>query len=59
MTSKEIKVAGWYWMRYPTRPQEDPTIKHIRKYQRQWCISNWQIPDDAEYEGPIERPPGW
>lgn len=56
MTSKEIKEKGFYWIRSSKEP---PRIEYIRRFQNQWCISNWEISDDAEYHGPIAKPPGW
>ena len=63
MTSKEITEAGYYWIRDLTHREPGgyaaPYIKYIRKFERTWCVQNWPISDEAEYHGPIDKPPEW
>jgi hypothetical protein len=57
-TKTKPTTPGWYWMREPRSfgPLNDSRVVYVRDYCGRLCIVNWEIPDDAEWAGPIEEP---
>lgn len=48
---------GWYWIREP-QPHglQRSRVVHVRLYSGKLCIENWEIPSNAEWAGPIQKP---
>lgn len=55
-TKEKPTVPGWYWKREITWDHLNSSIVYIRLYAGKLCIENWQIPDDAEWAGPLSEP---
>lgn len=51
-SKKKPTKEGWYWL----RNKKEIGIVFVRLYCDELCITNWPIPDDAEWSGPIEEP---
>lgn len=58
-TSEKPDHPGWYWMRQPHGhlPDEEEIVK-VRYYGGKMCIMNWEVPNNAEWAGPIPKPTG-
>ena len=51
-TKEKPTEEGWYWK----RDYNGIDIVFVRWYARKLCITNWEIPDDVEWAGPIPEP---
>ena len=51
-TKNKPTKEGWYWK----RDCNGTNIVYVRKYGGQLCISNWGIPTNVEWSGPISKP---
>ena len=57
-TQKKPTVEGWYWMRSNRCSKRGPEthIVFVREHCGRMCIVNWEIPNGAEWSGPIPGP---
>ena len=57
-TKKKPVTEGWYWMRKKQGLDGgyEDSIEYVRNYGGNMCILNWEVPDKAEWAGPIEKP---
>ena len=55
-TKEKPTKPGWYWVKREYLKVMESSIQQVRIFDDALCISNWKIPEEAEWAGPIPEP---